>query len=199
MLEWAWRLGASGLLARFWADVYALWRQQPASPTLLALLVSESLTILLLLAGKAPQSRDRHPAATAASLAATFHFLALDVQAQHHLLPEIMCTALMLAGLAWQVYAKLSLGRSFDLLPARRGTVVRGAYRLVRHPIYLGYLVSHCGFLAAHACPRNAFVYALLYLLQIERIRREERCLADDPVYVHYRTRVRWRLLPGLY
>lgn len=199
MREWAWRLAASGLLARFWADVFALWALHPASPTLLALLLSETLTILLLLASTRPALRDLRPLAVAASLGATFHFLALDLGASRHLLPETTCTILMLTGLLWQIYAKLSLGRAFDLLPARRGTVARGAYRLVRHPIYLGYLVTHCAFLASHASLRNGAVYAGLYGLQLIRIRREERCLAADPAYARYRARVRWRLLPGLY
>ena len=199
MREWAWRLGASGLLVRFWADILALWRQHPENPTLAALFASETLTILLLLAATSPRARDLEPRAVAATFGATFHFLALDLRASGHLLPESACLALMLAGLAWQAYAKLSLGRAFDLLPAHLGTVVRGAYRLVRHPIYLGYLVCHCGFLASHACLRNAAVYAALYLLQAERMRREERCLEADTAYAHYRARVRWRLLPGLY
>ncbi|MDE2344507.1 MAG: isoprenylcysteine carboxyl methyltransferase [Betaproteobacteria bacterium] len=199
MREWAWRLGASGLLARFWAEVFSLWTLNPGNPTLLALLASETLTITLLLASTMPASRDLRPLAVAASAGATFHFLALDLGPSPHLLPESACAALMLAGLLWQVYAKLSLGRAFDLLPARRNTVGRGAYRLVRHPIYLGYLVTHCGFLASHATLRNGAVYVGLYLLQVIRIQREEQCLGNDPAYACYRARVRWRLVPGLY
>ena len=31
-------------------------------------------------------------------------------------------------------------------MPANRGVVSTGLYRLVRHPIYLGYLITHAGF-----------------------------------------------------
>jgi protein-S-isoprenylcysteine O-methyltransferase Ste14 len=47
------------------------------------------------------------------------------------------------------VCGKLSLGRSFGLAPANRG-VVSTTYRFARHPIYLGYLITHLGFLVAN-------------------------------------------------
>ena len=59
-------------------------------------------------------------------------------------------STLQLAGLAWQVAAKVTLGRSFGLLPAARGLVTSGPYRVVRHPIYLGYLITHLAFVAAN-------------------------------------------------
>jgi protein-S-isoprenylcysteine O-methyltransferase Ste14 len=35
-------------------------------------------------------------------------------------------------------------------MPANRGVVSSGLYRLVRHPIYMGYLITHAGFLLAN-------------------------------------------------
>ena len=54
---------------------------------------------------------------------------------------------------------KLSLGRSFGLMPANRGVVSTGMYRLVRHPIYLGYLVT----LAKDAADMRATLDFLLH------------------------------------
>ena len=48
------------------------------------------------------------------------------------------------------VLGKLSLGRSFGLAPANRGVVCRGLYQRLRHPIYLGYLITHVGFVIAN-------------------------------------------------
>ena len=59
-------------------------------------------------------------------------------------------------GLLIVVAGKVSLGRSFGLTPANRGIVSTGVYRLVRHPIYLGYLITHVGFVAANATAWNA-------------------------------------------
>ena len=52
-------------------------------------------------------------------------------------------------GLAFVIAAKLTLGRSFGLVPANRGVVVSGPYGFMRHPIYEGSVISHAAFLAA--------------------------------------------------
>ena len=43
------------------------------------------------------------------------------------------------------IAGKITLGRSFGIVPANRGVVTAGR-TLVRHPIYTGYLVSHLAF-----------------------------------------------------
>ena len=65
------------------------------------------------------------------------------------LAPEAMTVALSCAGLAVVIAGKITLGRSFALMPANRGVVSTGLYRIVRHPIYMGYLVTHVAFLVA--------------------------------------------------
>ena len=66
------------------------------------------------------------------------------------LAPEIATVLLSACGLCVVIAGKLSLGRSFGLMPANRGIVSTGLYRVVRHPIYLGYLITHVGFLLAN-------------------------------------------------
>ena len=77
---------------------------------------------------------------------------------------------------------KLSLGRSFGLLPANRGIVSTGMYRLVRHPIYLGYLVTHVAFLFAHPTVWNLALLVLADCALCVRAVLEERSLLRDPV-----------------
>lgn len=102
-------------------------------------------------------------------------------------------------GIAWQLFAKLSLGRSFGLLPANRGVVSTGAYRFMRHPIYTGYLLSEIGFLLANFSTRNLVTIGVWMLLQIGRISMEERVLSEDADYRAYKATVRYRLIPGVF
>ena len=107
--------------------------------------------------------------------------------------------ALMFFGNCFQIWAKLALRRSFGIAPANRGVKVTGPYRLVRHPMYAGYLVVHIGVLVLMASPLNVLIYGIGWWAQVRRLLAEEALLSRDPAYADYMTRVRWRLLPGLF
>jgi len=102
-------------------------------------------------------------------------------------------------GLLVIIAGKLSLGRSFGLVPANRGVVSSGLYRRVRHPIYLGYLVTHAAFLVAHPTAWNLSLLVAADLGLVLRAIQEERTLVEDLAYAAYCRRVRWRLVPGLF
>jgi protein-S-isoprenylcysteine O-methyltransferase Ste14 len=101
-------------------------------------------------------------------------------------------------GLVISVAGKLSLGRSFGLMPANRGIVCSGLYRAVRHPIYTGYLITHVAFLIAHPSIWNVTVLLMADAALVARAIREEQTLAQDPAYKNYLQVVRWRVLPGV-
>jgi protein-S-isoprenylcysteine O-methyltransferase Ste14 len=102
-------------------------------------------------------------------------------------------------GVCLVVTAKLTLGRSFGLMPANRGVVVGGPYRFIRHPIYTGYLVTHVAFLAAHPEALNLLVIAVADGVLIIRALMEERVLRGDAAYRGYCRRVGWHLVPGVF
>ncbi len=106
---------------------------------------------------------------------------------------------LVLSGIAWQIYAKVVLGTRFGVVPANRGICARGPYRIVRHPIYFGYMLSHIGFLLATLSWWNLGCYVVLYCLMIPRILAEERLLRQDQEYRDYMGKVRYRLLPFVF
>jgi protein-S-isoprenylcysteine O-methyltransferase Ste14 len=106
---------------------------------------------------------------------------------------------LQAAGILWAIASKIVLGRSFGWLPADRGIVSAGPYRIVRHPVYFGYLITHVGFLSANLNWQNLLVYASLYVAQIIRIFREERLLMQNATYRAYAEKVRYRLIYGVF
>jgi len=197
LVEWLLRTIAvvvMGFVVMTWGR---FWWANPARWTALLLLVSESYTLALVLVARRATTRDLSVPAIVASAYALGFLLLLRPDGTTHLVPEAVGAALQVASIGWQFTAKITLGRSFGILPARRGLVTAGPYRLVRHPIYFGYLIGHVGFILANFSWRNAAVLALLYAAQAVRVQREEAVLAKaEPAYRDYQRRVRWRLLP---
>ncbi|MGF6778572.1 protein-S-isoprenylcysteine O-methyltransferase Ste14 [Paraburkholderia sp. GAS334] len=163
------------------------------------IVIAECLTVGLSLFSRVPRQRDWNPLAFLCSMGATYYFLAIRLAPGVQLVPETVGVILQLAGIFWQLFAKTSLRRSFGILPANRGVVSRGAYRFVRHPMYLGYLVMDVGFLLVNFGVQNLIVYAVQFALQAGRIFREERLLSTDDDYVAYKDKVRFRVIPGLF
>jgi protein-S-isoprenylcysteine O-methyltransferase Ste14 len=204
LTEWLLRSFAALLLAFIVVRWGYAWVNEPARLSLLFLLISESYTLLLVLLARRAGARDMSLPAMLATAYAIGFMLLLEPQGTLRLVPEAVGVTLQMLSIAWQFTAKVFLGRSFGLLPAHRGLVMRGPYRFVRHPIYFGYLVGHVGFLLVNFSWRNAIVLGVLYAAQVVRIQREEAMLSQGSGqagsdYRHYQTRVRWRLLPFVY
>jgi protein-S-isoprenylcysteine O-methyltransferase Ste14 len=166
--------------------------------TSLLWMVSEGLVILLLVFRRESHRLSMRPWDWIVALGGSFTVL-LVRPATTTIAPEFLGVTLQLAGTVFEIYAKVFLGRSFGIVAADRGIVVGGPYRIVRHPIYLGYFVTHVGFLLANWSPRNIALYIVIYFFQISRILSEERILSEDAAYREYCGRVRFRLIPGVF
>jgi protein-S-isoprenylcysteine O-methyltransferase Ste14 len=165
----------------------------------LLLLASETLVVILTVRRRSFSVIDRSPRArvlTALSIMGPFLVRPASAVA---LAPEAVTVLLSGIGLTVVIGGKVSLGRSFGLMPANRGIVSTGLYRVVRHPIYLGYLITHVGFVAANPTIWNSVILVGADLALMWRAVCEEETLRQDPSYQEYLQLVRWRVLPGIF
>lgn len=163
------------------------------------LLASESLVVALTLVRRSAGVVDRSWVARLLTAFSTFGPNLVTPLAVGALASEFVTVAISGVGLMVVVLGKLSIGRSFGLIPANRGIVSTGLYKLVRHPIYLGYLITHTAFAIANPAGWNLFVLAAADIALMLRAVREERTLMQDEAYRSYAVRVRWRILPGVF
>ncbi len=187
------------LLSMFLGALIHQFLKDRSRITLVVFAFAELLTMGLALLARVPRERDWSPFSLVVTPCATFYFLAFQIEPGIRLVPEWFAAGVQVVGMAIQIYAKWSLRRSFGLLPANRGVVIRGPYRYIRHPMYLGYFLTDIGFLLANFGIRNVFIVVVQWTLQVARILREESLLSRDEAYRGYRSRVRYRLIRGVF
>jgi protein-S-isoprenylcysteine O-methyltransferase Ste14 len=164
----------------------------------LLFLCNASLVVLFTLMRRSTEAVDRSWPARAVTLAAVMGPL-LFRPGTPGPLPDYVAGVIGCAGFAISIGGMLALRRSFGLMPANRGIVSSGLYRIVRHPIYAGYFVSHLAFVLAYPTLWNAVVWMCSDGAQFVRVRYEEQLLRRDSSYAGYLQTVRWRVLPGVF
>jgi protein-S-isoprenylcysteine O-methyltransferase Ste14 len=105
---------------------------------------------------------------------------------------------LLVTGSAWSVWSLRTLGTNLSVLAQARSVVTAGPYRLCRHPLYTGEIISTAGVALAAGTSAAAAAWLGFCLLQAYRALREEQLLREVlPGYAEYRSRTS-ALIPGL-
>ena len=172
---------------------------ETGSVTPLFLVVSEGLVVVLTLVRRSAAVVDRSLRARVLTLVSVLGPPLLVPGVAVRLAPELVTLPIMIGGLSVIIAGKVALGRSFALLPANRGIVSTGLYGIVRHPIYMGYLITHVAFLLASPSLFNLAALVIADIALLARAVCEEETLALDADYRDYQSRVRWRVAPGLF
>ena len=165
----------------------------------LFLLVSEGVVVLFIVLRRPTRDISRRGGDWMLGLAGTLLPLLAIAPQGAPLLPMRLCEGIMVAGFVLQLSAKLTLRRSFGVVAANRGIKASGPYRLVRHPMYAGYALTHVGFLLSGPMLWNLAIYAAVLTIAVRRIVAEERVLGADPAYRALAESVRYRLLPFVF
>jgi protein-S-isoprenylcysteine O-methyltransferase Ste14 len=190
-------LGAA--LAALFARASLLYYLQTHRLIGAAFFVEQAWFVVAFLARRPPRASSRQLGAWLLAAGGTFGGLLFRPQGSN---PQWGVTAglvLQLLGLVMVLVSLAALGRSFGFVAADRGLVTRGPYRVVRHPVYASYILIQSGYLIQAQSLRNLLVLLFATGCNIGRCLAEEQVLADTSDFQEYRTRVRWRLVPGVW
>jgi protein-S-isoprenylcysteine O-methyltransferase Ste14 len=168
--------------------------QQNTALLPLAILVLNTLIVLMLLIRRDANSISRAPSLWVLSVGNTLLPL-LFRRADISGLVE-MGVPLQIIGLMLAILAILSLNRSLGIVPANRGIQQNGLYRVVRHPLYASELLALLGFTLCYPSSWNICAWIIAFTLQTLRAYAEESFLSSDPSYSAYKDKVRFRLVP---
>jgi protein-S-isoprenylcysteine O-methyltransferase Ste14 len=161
--------------------------------------ISEVLPCVLIVFRKPSNALSTQPTDWLFALAGSIAPLLIKPAAVAPLLPSAICLLIIIGGIFIQIAAKVVLGRSFGIVAANRGVKIAGPYRIVRHPMYAGYTITHIGLLLSMPSLHNAALYASAFAFQLIRILREEAVLMQSEEYRDFAASIRYRLLPGVF
>jgi protein-S-isoprenylcysteine O-methyltransferase Ste14 len=180
-------LNASG--AAFFFFLFIIRMVQFISGDYIAmLLAAQSALAAFFLVMHRPVERAAHPIISAIAWVCALLPLAFDLKNAQ--------TLYSLPGLLLALWSLLALRFAFSIAPEDRGVISRGPYHFIRHPMYLGEILSLLGLCITTHSIWNWLVLVLFMRLITLRISAEERVLSG---YDAYKKSVRWRLIPFLW
>jgi len=165
--------------------------------------VSQHLLVLgIALTRRPPEARDHSLSATAAVIVSYAYPYAQVVYLRwapgDSASPQAGLVLVTLAA-CMSLASLLSLGSLFGVFPALRGLVTRGPYRLVRHPMYLAYVLADIGYNLQEWNSVSVLLVMAGWVSLIYRIHAEERILLQSADWTAYISLVRYRLIPGIW
>ena len=155
---------------------YALWRWHLSGFIFFLLLVLRDIVAawFLLTRNQSVVKSTSRFAEVLAYVSSGWAFLYLSAD-QRAAAASLIASCLSILGFTLSTLALFDLGKSFGVSPANRGLVRTGVYRYLKHPMYVGYVISEVGFIFLN--PWNAVLWGFSMLLYVVRARLENQVL----------------------
>jgi len=185
------------------AELAVLFRLTPTFTVADWIYVSQHILVLgIALTRRAPEAHD-HSLPTSAAVVVAYAYPYAQVMYLRWMPGDIAWPAgglvLVIVAAGLSLASLLTLGRWFGVRPALRGLETRGPYQLVRHPMYLAYVLADIGYNLQEWNSGTALLVMAGWASLLYRIRAEERMLSRHAGWPDYIAQVRYRLLPGLW
>jgi protein-S-isoprenylcysteine O-methyltransferase Ste14 len=162
-------------------------------------IVQHLLVLTVSLTRGLPRAQDRSlSAAAAVAVSYTYPYaqvIYLGFRPGEPAWPELGFVLVAVAAML-SLVSLLTLGRRFGVRPALRDLATGGPYRLVRHPMYLSYVLSDIGYNLEEWNLVTVLMVLAGWVALLHRIQAEERILQGDRRWAGYAARVRYRLIP---
>jgi protein-S-isoprenylcysteine O-methyltransferase Ste14 len=193
------RIGSTAILAlAFGLMAYASYRKftDSGSINMLGLCAVNTVFLAIFISRRDASSLSTSPGIWLIAFGGTFLPLLMRPTAGGQF--PTLGNAIQLIGMLGIIASLLSLRRSFGIVPANRGIRTRGVYNIVRHPLYACELLALAGVTIVNPSLLNVSLWLCDFALQLARAFAEERFLSEDPSYLQYRSRVKYRLIPRI-
>jgi protein-S-isoprenylcysteine O-methyltransferase Ste14 len=160
------------------------------------------LLILLYFLRTSAISTSKSPVVNTIAIVTTFLPFSIPLIGKNSVVDPLrasISSVIIIVGMLLSVFALSILGRNVSIIPQARKLVKTGPYRVVRHPLYLGELISVFGIAVGEMTMPRISVFLLFMVAQIYRSLREEKLLGNIfPDYQEYCSRTP-RFIPGLF
>jgi protein-S-isoprenylcysteine O-methyltransferase Ste14 len=164
--------------------------------------LQHALVLGIALGRRRPRFRDDSLAANAAVIVAYSYPYAQVLYLRWvtgYAVSSIISLVLVTAAAGLSLASLLALGKFFGVRPAVRGLATKGPYRVVRHPIYLSYVLADVGYNLQEWNCGTLLLVMLGWVSLLYRIRAEERLLSKHARWPAYSKLVPQRIVPGLW
>lgn len=93
----------------------------------------------------------------------------------------------------------LSINTSFGIRPSIRVLKTRWVYSVIRHPLYLSYIILDIGYSLSYKLTLATSVILIGWITLIHRMNREEVLFMRENLYIEYCMKTPYRLIPYIF